>query len=446
MATPIVLPQVGETMNEATIVRWLRKEGDAVQKGDVLLEIQTDKAVLEVESFASGTLLRILAQPGESIPVLQVIGFIGEPGEKLPEVPKPPPLKGAPAVEGKPQPRAPSVARILPEAPAVAMEAPMPPPMAPPPVERRFSISPRAKRLARERGIDPTKIVGTGPGGRVIERDVMAYLERRGYDRLLVSPAARRLAAELDIDVLDLRGTGPSGKIVKADVMRAEREKPRPLSMTRKIIASKMVKSAREIPYFLVTLSVDMTELAAVRERLNREREQRISYNDFVIKACGFALRSFPIVNGVCLGETYRINEDINIGVAVEAEEGLIVPVIRSADRKSLNQIAAESSQLAEKVRNRKILPDDLEGATFTVSNMGMLGVDSFTAIIPPGQAAILAVGAIAESVVVREEQPVVRKTVKMTLTSDHRIIDGSIAAWFLNEVKEKLENPSWAG
>lgn len=444
MATPVIVPELGETMNEATIVRWLKKEGDAVKKGDVLLEIQTDKAVLEVESFVSGTLLKVLGQPGETLPVLQVIGFIGEPGEKLPEVPKVPPPHKAPSPEIRAEPRPAALSRPVFEMPAAALGTPVAPP--PPPVQRRFTISPRAKRLARERGIDATRIAGTGPEGRVVERDVLAYLERKGYDKLLISPTARRLAADLSIDILDLKGSGPRGKILKEDVLKAERQKPRPLSQTRKIIASKMVRSAREIPYYIVTVAVDMTELSEVRERLNKEKTQRISYNDFIVKACAFALRSFPIVNGVCLGDMYRVNEDANIGVAVDMDEGLIVPVIRNADRKSLDQIARESSELSEKAKTKKLLLDNLQGATFTISNMGMLGVESFTAIIPPDQAAILAVGAVSDAVVVRDGRPAVRKIMKITLSSDHRIIDGAVAARFLNEVRSRLENPSWAG
>ncbi len=445
MATPVILPQLGQTMQEATIVRWVKAEGDSVKKGDVLLEIQTDKAVLEVESFAAGTLLKILAQPGETLAVLRVIGFIGQPGEKLPEVAKPAPPPKAPVPERKAQPLPAAPSAIRPESRASQVEA-APSPAAPQPVQRRFSISPRARRLARERGVDPTKIPGTGPDGRVIERDVVSYLEQKGYHNLLISPAARRLAAELNIDLLDLRATGPGSKIVKADVLKADRQKPRPLSATRKIIASKMVKSVREIPYFLVTVSVDMTDLAPVREELNQSRTQRISYNDFIVKACAFALRAFPIVNSVCLGDTYRVNEDINIGIAVDLEEGLIVPVIKDADRKSLDQIAAESTRLVEKAKNKKLFPDDLAGSTFTISNMGMLGLDSFTAIIPPGQAAILAVGSIADAVVALDGKPAVRKIMKITLSSDHRIVDGAIAARFLNEVKQRLEDPFWAG
>ncbi len=447
MATPVIVPELGETMNEATIVRWLKKEGDVVKKGDVLLEIQTDKAVLEVESFVSGTLLKVLGRPGETLPVLQVIGFIGEPGEKLPEVAKPLHVERPATPERKPRrggvtpPKPAAVA----EMPARVLEAaPALPP--PPRVEKRFTISPRARKLARERAIDPTKITGTGPEGRVIERDVIAYLERKGYDKLLISPTARRLAADLNIDVLDLKGSGPRGKILKEDVLKTERQKPRPLSQTRKIIASKMVRSAREIPCYIVTVAVDMTELSEVRERLNKEKTQRISYNDFIVKACTFALRSFPIVNGVCLGDMYRINEDANIGVAVDMEEGLIVPVIRNADRKSLDQIARESSELVEKAKTKKLLLDNLQRATFTISNMGMLGVESFTAIIPPDQAAILAVGVVSDTVVVRDGKPAVRKIMKITLSSDHRIIDGAVAARFLNEVRNRLENPSWAG
>ena len=246
MATPVILPKLGQTMEEATVVRWLKNEGDPVKKGDILLEIQTDKAVLEVESFASGTLLKTLAQPGETVPILQVIGFVGEPGEQLPEVPRPAPPRAALPPEKKPQPRPSPPPGAAAEAPAIAVEARVPPPVVPLPAQRRFTISPRARKLAAERAIDPTKITGTGPEGRVTERDVLDYLERKGYDRLLLSPTARRLAADLKIDILDLRGTGPRGKIVKADILKAERQKPRPLSMTRKIIASKMLKSARK--------------------------------------------------------------------------------------------------------------------------------------------------------------------------------------------------------
>ncbi len=423
-------------------MRWLKKEGDTVEKGEVLLEIQTDKAVLEVESFASGTLLKAIAQPGETLPVLQVIGFVGEPGEELPEVPKAPPRRAAPAPEKKPAPGAPATPR--PHREAMAPPAPAPAAAPPEPVARRFSISPRARRLAKEQVIDATRIPGTGPNGRVIERDVVNYLEQKGYDRLLITPTAKRLAANLDIDVLDLRGSGPGGKVLKADVLKAEREKPRPLSMTRRIIASKMVQSAREIPYFLVTVAVDMTDIAAARAKLNKEGPQKVSFNDIMVKACGFALKSHPIVNGACFGDTYKINEDVNIGIAIDTEEGLIVPVVWDVDKKSLEQVAAESAQVAEKARNKKLLPDDLTGATFTISNMGMLGVESFTAIIPPDQAAILAVGSITDSVVAREGKPAVRKIMRLTLSSDHRIIDGATAARFLNEVREKLENPSW--
>ncbi len=446
MAKEIILPQLGQTMEEATVVRWLKNEGDTVGKGEALLEIQTDKAVLEVESFASGTLLKVLAQPGETLPVLQVIGFIGEPGEKVPEVTRPAPVQKAPAPPKEPQP---STSR-LPEAPTrraervVEAAAAEPAPAVAPP--RRFSISPRARKLAKERVIDPAKITGSGPNGRVVERDVLDYLKRRRYDSIRISPTAKRLAAESNIDILDLRGSGPDGKIVKADLLKAEAEKPRPLSQRRQIIASKMSKSAREIPYFLVTVAVDMTGLTTIREKLNEGRTQRISYNDFIVKSCALALRAFPIVNARCLGDTYQIRQDINIGIAVDLEEGLMVPVIRDADKKSLVQIAEESSQLVEKAKANKLLPDEFEGATFTVSNMGMLGVDSFTAIIPPDQAAILAVGSASETVVALDGKPAVRKTMKITLSSDHRIIDGATAARFLNEIRERLEDASWAG
>jgi len=452
MAKEVILPKLGQTMEEGTVVKWLKKEGDSVKKGDILLEIQTDKAVLEVESFAEGTLLKALAKEGDVVPVLQVIGYVGKTGEKLPET-KAAPKAETPKTEAPPKPvavekkAAPAVvAAPAPVISSVPTPAPMPVPAAAPAVSSgRLLISPRARKLVNESVINPRKISGSGPEGRIVEKDVLAYLEQAGYYDLKITPTAKILAREHNIDITEIKGSGPGGRVGKADVLKAQREKPKTLSQMRGIIARRMSQSALNVPHFFSTAVVDMTPIVELRTRLKKsDPDLKISFNDFVVSAVAQPLREFPLVNSVCFGDTYTTHEEINVGVAVSLDDGLIVPVIRNADRKKLSQIGQEGRELAEKARSKKLTPEEYTGGTFTVSNMGMLGVESFTAIINPGEGAILAVGAIQPTPMAVNGDIKVRSIMKMTLSSDHRIIDGATAASFMAVLKEKLETSNW--
>lgn len=445
MGSEIILPKFGQQTETSTILRWYKKEGDRVEKGEALLEIQTDKAAMDVESFTTGTLLKIWAQPGEELPVMAVIGYIGEPGEA---VPPRPPLPAAPAAAPAPPPTAaptPPSQKIgpgRPQVPTSTAPAPAPQPAPPPsPVPSRFSISPRARKLAADALINPRRIAGSGPNGRVIERDVRAYLDAKGWQQISVTPLAKTLIKQHNLDVFDVAATTGATRIDKEHVMRALAEQPKPLSPMRKIIARRMTESTTTIPHFFVTVAVDMTDLLEYRKNARRESGLKASVGDFIMKACAIALRAMPIVNSVCLGDTVITRQRINIGMAVALDDGLIVPVVRDVDRLSLDQIAERTKDLTERARAGKLLPDEIQGGTFTISNMGMLGVDQFTAIINPGEGAILAVGAAVETPVVRQGQIVIRSIMKMTLSSDHRIIDGAVAAQFLKKLKDLLES-----
>jgi len=437
MAHEIIMPKFGQQTETSTVITWHRKEGDTVAKGDVLLEIQTDKAALEVESFFSGTLLKIFAREGDELPVMSVIGYIGEPGEKVPDAPPAP--KAAPAPVAAPAAPARKAVPARPQ-PAGKPE-PAAAPAAVPAVPGRFMISPRAKKLAADSLIDATRVRGSGAEGMVTERDVRAYLDDRGYKQLVVAPAARELIGQKGLDVFDIRGTGDNGRITCEDVERALAEQPRPMPPMRRIIAQRMTESVTTMPQFFVTMRVDMTDLLEFRKEARRERGVKASVGDFIMKAVALTLREMPVVNSVCLGSTYRVNQDVNIGMAVALDDGLVVPVVRCVDALSLNELAEKSKDLAARARDKKLLPDELAGGTFTISNMGMLGVHQFTAIVNPGEGAILAVGGVVETPVVKAGQVVVRSLMHMTLSSDHRIIDGAVAAQFMKAVREKIED-----
>lgn len=454
MATPIIMPKFGQMTEESAIVEWCKKEGDTVAKGDILFTVETDKSVMEVESFEAGTLLKILVKPGVSVPVQTTVGFLGQPGEPVPQVappPAPPPVAGpqAPAKAAEVPPPAqrapsPSAAAPVPAPTRVsrldvqgAMPAASPPAPAAP---IRLRISPRAAALARHSVIDPSQIHGTGPGGRIVEKDVRAYLQARGYDRLRISAAAKQLAAANKLDLLAIRGTGDGGRITVGDVERALAERPKPMSRMRQIIAQRLTQSVVTAPHFFVTVEVDMTDLIQFRARL-KEGGAPYTVTDFISQAVVLTLKDFPEVNSSTDGRAVRWNSRIHLGLAVSLEQGLVVPVIRDADQLTLAEINARSKELAEKARAGRLSPDEMAGSTFTISNMGMLEVENFTAIINPGEAAILAVSSTVRKPVVRDEKVVVRSIMKMTLSSDHRLIDGAMAARFINAVKRKLED-----
>ncbi len=455
MAQAITMPKLGQTAEESTIVKWHKTVGDKIDKGDILFEIETDKAVLEVESFFEGTLLKTFVGEGETVPVMSVVGYIGAPGETIPDAPPAAPAAPAaataatPAATAKPESTAPAAAApattpqptVSAATPAVSRpaSAPATAPTPAPTVERK-AISPRARALARRSAIDYGSIAGTGPGGRIVEADVRRYLSEQGYDQRPITPAALVLAIAEGIDVLSVRGSGDGGRILVTDIRRALAERPQPMNRMRSVIADRLTQSFTTTPHFYVTVDVDMTELLQLRRHL-KETGKDYTVTVFIIEAVILALQAFPVVNSRYEDHTVIWNSHIHLGMATALKEGLVVPVIRDAETLNLSELQQQIVTLSTKARDGKLLPDEMSGSTFTVSNMGMLNVENFTAIINPGEGAILAVASTQPKAVVRDGKIVVRSMMKMTVSSDHRIIDGSVGARFINAVKDKLED-----
>jgi pyruvate dehydrogenase E2 component (dihydrolipoamide acetyltransferase) len=444
MATPIIMPKFGQMTEESAIVEWLKKEGDKIAKGDILFTVETDKSVMEVESFEEGTLIKIVVPPHINVPVQSSVGFLGNPGEPIPAATAPAPAAPKPAAAAG----APSTSSARKESVAIRAEPvlgapPVAAPVAPPPAPAApslFRISPRAAVLARRCVIDATRIKGTGPEGRVVEKDVQNYLQQHGYDKLRISPAAKELAAKEKLDVLTIQPTDDSGRISVADVQRALAEKPKPMSKMRQVIAQRLTQSFRDTPHFYLTVSVDMTELIAYRNQL-KAAGAPYTVTDFIAEAVVLTLQEFPAVNSATDGKTTRWNSHVNLGIAVTLEQGLVVPVVRAAEQLPLLELCQQSKALVEKARAGKATPDELSGGTFTISNMGMMDVESFGAIINPGESAILAVASTKPQPVVRDGKIVVRQMMKLTLSCDHRIVDGALGAKFTNAIKQKLED-----
>ena len=480
MAQTVIFPKLGQTMEEGAIVKWVKQEGDAVVKGDILFEIETDKANLEVESFFEGTLIKIVVREGVTVPVNTVVGYIGAKGEKAPDAPPPAapkaeaPTSGAGTLNAQrptssaqvevgqtsalnvqrsafsvsPSDANPSQPRSTLSTPAAAAPALAPAPSLPSPVSRpptpaapaRLVISPRARALARDCAIDPARVSGTGPAGRIVEKDVRAYLAAKGYDALRITPAAKRLAQEQGVDVLTVRGTGDGGRLMITDVERAIRRKPVAMSRMRQVIARRLVESKQTIPHFYVTIAADMTGLMGLRADL-KARGINYSVNDFILEAVVLSLDEFPVVNSVTNGREVTWRGDVDLGVAVSVDNGLLVPVVRAAQLLTLAELRDQTKTLAGKARDGKLTPDEMTGSSFTVSNMGMLNVENFSAIINPGEAAILAVSSARQQAVVVDGKIAIRSIMKMTLSADHRIVDGATAANFTNAIRAKLEN-----
>jgi pyruvate dehydrogenase E2 component (dihydrolipoamide acetyltransferase) len=457
MVRPITMPKLGQSEEVGTLVRWRKKVGDPVAKGDILFEIETDKALLEVESFFEGTLLKTVVQEGTTVPINTTVGFVGDPGEAIPEAIAPPPEARKPeppsVLREAPRPLAPSLARGMPEprferpvAPVGHVGAVREPPLHPAPgviaSPEVFRISPRAAKLARESAINPSPIVGTGPNGRIVEGDVKNYLESKGYYQLRITPAAKQLAAQENIDILSLGRGNPPRRITLASIERAISEKPKPMSRMRQVIASRLTESFTTTPHFFVTVAVDMTNLVNFRSELKAQGAP-YTLTDFIVKAVALSLVEFPIVNSSTDGKNVRWHSKVHLGLAVNLEQGLVVPVIRDAEELSLWELHDCAAELVAKARAGKLTPDEMSGSTFTISNMGMLDIENFTAIINPGESAILAVSSTLKQPVVKGGQIVVRDIMKMTLSCDHRIIDGATAARFANAIKQKLEEIS---
>ena len=452
MATSIVMPQLGYDMREGTVVRWVKQEGDEVVANEVIAEIETDKAVVEFKPTTGGVLRRIVAGEGEAVPVGQLIAVIGDADEALPDD------LGGPAPDTA---AAPETAPAASQAPALAAAA------AP---AGEVRASPIARRLARERGVDLETLTGTGPGGRIVEADVLTAADaaRAAAEagRILASPLARRLARENGLDLADISGTGPGGRIVEADIEAAATARdaapqaaPAPaadaavapqgaeradLSRMRQAIARVTSDSKREAPHFYVAVDIDMTAAMALRRDINDElpSSSRVSVNDLIVKASALAISKHPKFNSFFRGDHLQMNPSINVGIAIALESGLIVPGVPGCENKTLAQIAAASRDLIDRANNGTLQAEEYAGTTYSVSNLGMFDVDSFTAIIFPPHAAILAVGAVKEQPVARDGQLAIAEMMKATLSVDHRVADGAEAAQFLMEIKRLLEKP----
>ena len=453
MATRIPVPKLGQSEETVTIASWRVKEGDKIKKGDVLFEVETDKAVLEVESQFEGTILKIVTPVGVEVPVMTTTAaIVGEPGEAVPAemlAAAPAPAAPTPAPAAAPAP-APAPAAPTAPAPKAAAAAPAPvpasvpaAPVIPPPAPKAAApakkpVSPRAKKFAADYLIDVAKVPAAG--ARVTEQDVKNYLESTGYFQRKITPVALNLAAEAKLEMTELEGTGEGGRITIADVKAAIAERPKPFNTMRKVIAQRLTQAKQTIPHFYVTVAVDMSDLMEKRRKLKAEGIN-LSVNVFIIKAVALALKEFPNVNSFCDGVSVSQKSKVNIGMAVSVDNGLVVPVIANADRKGLDEIQAESGELAEKARAGKLTPNEMKGGTFTISNMGMMNVESFQAIVNPGESAILAVASCIPTPVVRNGEIVVRDIMKITVSADHRIVDGAMAAAFANCIRAKLED-----
>ncbi len=402
MATDVIMPQMGFDMEEGTVVRWLKAEGDNVDRGEPIVEIETDKATVEVESFASGLLRRIVVTEGITVPVGQIIGIIASADEDLPQIPSPSTGEG----QGEGDSPTPSTAAT----PASVISEPTPTPPAPSKGDR-ILVSPLAKRIAEEKGVDLSTVTGTGPKGRITKEDVLA-------------------AAEAD------QAPAPAPSAV-ADVSE--------LSKMRQTIARRMTQSKQEMPHFYVTASIDMTRAMTLREELNElwAGEARLTVNDLIIKASALALAKFPAFNSHYADGKIKHNPSLNIGVAIALEDGLIAPAILDCRGKSLKDISAASRDLSTRARNGVLKPQEYTEATIAISNLGMFQIDSFIAIINPKQSASIAVGSVTKQPVVRDGQITIADIMQCTISADHRVVNGAEAAQFVNEIKSYLEKPS---
>ena len=445
MATLVPIPKLGQSEETVIIDSWRAKEGDVIKKGDVLFEVETDKAVLEVESQFEGTLLKIIIPAGKEVPVMITACVLGKPGEEIPEIPE----EQAPAPTVKPAtPKPAPVAKTV--APAQTStgqvqktNVPFEPTFASAsvPVVHTPNPSPRARKFAKDFLIDLDKVNGTGgEAGRVNEKDVKNYLETSGYYDKKITPSAFNLARKEDIELITVDGSGENGRVTLADIKDAVNEKPQEMNAMRRIIAERLTESKQTIPHFYVTVSIDMTDLMLKRKQL-KDDDINLSVNVFIVKAAAMTLKEFPYVNAAVQSNSIIRKSKVNVGVAVSVDNGLVVPVVNNTDRKALDEIQAEIAELAEKARTNKLSPDEMKGGTFTISNMGMLNVESFGAIINPGEAAILAVSSCIPKAVVINGEIVIRNMMKVTLSADHRVVDGAMGAEFINAFKNKLED-----
>ncbi len=467
MATVIDMPKLSDTMEEGTIAKWNIKEGDKVEPGDVVAEVETDKATMDLEAFDGGTVLKILADEGDAVPVGGKLVILGEEGEDISDLEG----DGDSGDSGKKE-KSEEKSEDKDDEEDKGDE------------EEKEDKDDKEDGDAAKDGKDKEKEGKSGSSkdekkgkdfdplfGDLKEGKKGGNGKQQDDDgRVKVSPLARKLAEDRGIDVGRVKGSGPQGRVVKADIENfkeedakaaqadtKEKEAPKPsvsgtslredkdvkVSQMRKIIAKRLSESKFTSPHFYETVDIDMKRAMEVREAINEISDVKISFNDLVVKACAVALRRHPWVNASWMGDVVRLHGDVNVAVAVAVDEGLLTPVIRHADQKGLRDISIETKDFATRARDKKLQPEDWEGSTFTVSNLGMYGIEEFTAIINPPNAAILAIGAIRDVPVVENGQVVPGKRMKVTMSSDHRVVDGAKAAEFLNTVRSLLENPA---
>ncbi len=441
MTTEIIMPQAGQDIKKGRVVKWLKSEGDPVKKGQPICEVETEKVVFEVESPVDGVLLKIIIPDGEETEILSVIGIVGKPGEKV---------DLAAYVRGE-KDEAIDISRIRKRIGKKEGGA-----------AGKVMASGRARKLAAKKGIDLSALRGTGPGGRIVEKDILRAVDKRGIVK--ITPLARKIAQGHRLDLGIIKGSGSSGKIVKADVLRAmdanveskrmadksaigafkKVKEVKPLSGVRQVIFERMHKSLQETAQLTLTLEADASPLIEFRKGFNRKvkrADKKASFNAILIKILGQALKNHPGLNAGVLENEIWHWESVNIGLAMDAAHGLVVPVIRDADKKSIQAIQKETNAFVDKVKSKKLIPDDLQGGTFTLTNLGFLDIEAFTPILNPPESGILGVGKIVEKPVVEDGEIKVGQRMMLSLTIDHRIIDGADGARFLKEIKECIED-----
>lgn len=427
----VLMPRLSDTMTEGVIASWHKQVGDSVKKGDVLAEIETDKATMELESYKDGTLLHQGAKDGEKIAVNDLLCIIGKEGQDITAILAAAKGGGAAAPA---QPAQPAQQQASQPAAQQATAQPQSQPQKQVVNEGRIIASPLAKKLAEEKGIDLRYVKGSGDNGRIVKQDVDAYKPQQSAQPQAQAQPAAQAASTAQPAGANAQKPAASTATEGFDEVA--------VSQMRKTIARRLAESKFTAPHFYLTMSINMDKAVELRGQLNTVATAKISFNDLVLKAVALSLKQHPKVNSSWLGETIRYNHHINIGVAVAVEEGLLVPVVRAADTKSLSQIATEVKSFAQKAKDKKLQPTDWEGNTFTISNLGMFGIEEFTAIINPPDACILAIGGISQVPVIKDGQIVPGNIMKVTLSCDHRVVDGATGAAFLQTLKTLLEEP----
>ncbi|MBK6947777.1 MAG: pyruvate dehydrogenase complex dihydrolipoamide acetyltransferase [Haliscomenobacter sp.] len=427
MAEIIRMPRMSDTMEEGNIVAWLKKEGDKVESGQTIAEVETDKATMELDTYTDGVLLHIAVKEGP-VPIDGIIAVIGQPGEDWQAA-----IAASQGSNGAAPPPSASSEKPSPAPQPVSGE-----PSADEASDQRVKASPLARNIAKEAGVDLGQIQGSGDSGRIVKRDVEAAMQS--------APAPAKAPAPKPVALVPSAVETPApvtpAPSFSAPVSEGGAYEEVNLSQMRKVIARRLSESKFSAPHFYLTVEINMDKAIQMRARLNEVAPVKLSFNDLVIKAAALSLRQHPAINASWLGDKIRYHNEVHIGVAVAIEEGLLVPVIRHADMKSLSQINTEVKNQAAKAKDRKLQPEEMQGNTFTISNLGMFGIEEFTAIINPPDACILAVGGIIEKPVVQNGQIVVGNTMKVTLSCDHRVVDGAKGAAFLQTLRQMLEDP----